>query len=556
VSRRRANRRIRLLVVVFTIAFAGMLVRAAWLQGVQAHALDRLARGQHRQVVTLPARRGTIFDRKGFQLAIGEQATTVYADPRRVRDPRAVALAAARHLGVDPAKLYRQLQDRSRAFLYVARQADPERAAALRRGRLLGLGFYPEERRVYPQGSVAAQVVGYAGVDNNGLTGIELGLDGLLAGRAGRRTIVKDPVGRVIDVISSTRERAGRDVVLTIDGHLQANVEEILGRARTRWRARAATAILLDPRSGDVLAMANAPRYDANDFPRVYPILQRNRAVEATYEPGSTLKVVTVAGALSERLVTPRSSFNLPPVLQVADRKISDSVQRDWQTMTVAQIVAQSSNVGAVTLARLLGSSRLASWIERFGFGRKTGVDFPAESPGIVPPLGQWSGSTIGTLPIGHGIAVTPIQMAAAYAAIANRGMRVQPHLVDRIAGRPALRPKRRRVLRNGIAAQMRAMLQGVVVKGTGQLARVPGYQVAGKTGTAAKPEATGGYSRTRYVASFAGFVPASEPRLVIVVAIDEPKGAIYGGVVAAPVFRDIAEFALQYLEVPPDTSR
>jgi cell division protein FtsI/penicillin-binding protein 2 len=556
VSRRLANRRIRLLVVVFTIAFASLLVRAAWLQGVQARTLDRLARGQHREVVSLPARRGTIYDRTGLQLAIGEQATTVYADPRQVRDPRRVALAAGKTLGVDPLKLFRRLQDRSRAFVYLRRQADPERAAALRRRHLLGVGFYPEERRTYPQGSVAAQVVGYAGVDNQGLAGLELGLDRLLAGRPGRQTIVKDPFGRVIDVIGATREQAGHDVYLTLDHTVQANVEGILRGAVRRWRARAATAVVLDPRNGDVLAMANAPTFDANAFPRIYPPLQRNRAVEATYEPGSTLKVVTVAGALSERLVTPRSSFNLPPVLHVADREISDAEERDWETMTVAQIVAQSSNVGAVTLAQLLGSSRLSRWIARFGFGRKTGVDFPAESPGIVPPVARWSGSTIGTLPIGHGIAVTPIQMAAAYAAVGNRGILVQPHLVERVAGLPRGRPKRRRVLTNGVAAQLRAMLRGVVLEGTGQLARVPGYQVAGKTGTAAKPDPEGGYSDSKYVASFVGLVPASKPRLVILVAIDEPKGAIFGGIVAAPVFQDIARFALPYFEVPPDGRR
>ena len=549
---RPTNRRIRLLLLFFTVLFATVLARAVWLQGVRAQELGRLAASQHRQVVTIPARRGTIYDRTGVRLAIGEQATTVYADPAQVRDARAVAVAAGRALRLDPGELYEQLRPRSRRFVYVARKANPARAAALARRKLPGLGFYAEERRVYPQGSVAAQVLGYAGTDNHGLAGLELSLDRILSGRPGRQTIVTDPFDRPIDVIESTEERPGRDVYLTLDHTIQANVEAILRRAVSTWRAKGATAIVLDPRSGSVLAMASAPTFDANRFPQTWPPLRPNRAVEATYEPGSTFKVVTVAGALSERLVSPSSTFTLAPSIHVADRTIGEAHERGTETMSVARIVSDSSNVGTITLALQLGKDRLLRWISRFGFGRRTGIDFPAESPGIVLPGDEWSGSTIGNVPIGHGIAVTPIQMAAAYAAIANRGVLARPHLVDRLAGERRARALRRRVLSARVAAQMSAMLRDVVAVGTGGEASVEGYQVAGKTGTAAKPEA-GGYSKTRYVASFAGFVPASSPRLVIVVAVDEPRTTIWGGVVAAPVFQEIARFALQYLEVPPD---
>jgi cell division protein FtsI (penicillin-binding protein 3) len=310
---------------------------------------------------------------------------------------------------------------------------------------------------------------------------------------------------------------------------------------------------VLDPQTGGVLAMAVAPGFDANDFSQVPSSMQRNRAVTDTYEPGSTFKVVTYAAALTDGVVNPNSSFSLPPSIKVADRTIDEAEPRPTETMTVAEMLARSSNVGTVMLAQLLGSKRLAGWINRFGFGRPTGIDFPGESPGIVLPLMRWSGSTIGNVPIGQGIAVTPIQMAAMYGALANHGIWVQPHLVDHVRGRRLKRPARHRILSTAISREVISMLQGVVSDGTGEQAAVPGYLVAGKTGTAAKPDSSGGYSDTRYVASFVGIVPASAPRLVVLVSINEPQGQIFGGVVAAPAFRDIARFALQYLDVPPD---
>ncbi len=554
-SARVHNRRIRLLLAVFAIAFGVTLLRAFWLQAVRAEALGSQAASQHREVVTIPAGRGTLFDRTGLQLAIGEQATTVYANPRQIRDARATALVAGKALGLDPGALYPLLADRSRGFVYVARQTDPVRAAALQKQELGGLGFYTEERRRYPQHSVAAQLLGYAGVDNRGLAGLELGLDPVLTGRPGRQTVVKDPFGRVLDVVKSTPERPGRDVALTLDHTIQANADAVLRETVGRWHAKDATAIVLDPRTGGVLAMANAPSFDANRYPEAPRSLLRNRALTDTYEPGSTFKLVTVAGVLSEGLAAPSTTFTLPYSIQVADRVIHDAEERGTETMSVAEILARSSNVGAITLAERLGTRRLASWIGRFGFGRATGIDFPGESPGIVLPPSQWSGSTIGNVPIGQGIAVTPIQMATAYAAIANGGLRVRPHLLDHVLGEPRPALERKRIVSPAVDAELKGMLQNVVREGTGTAAAVPGYQVAGKTGTAQKPDARGGYSDTRYVASFVGFVPASNPRLVILVAVDEPRGAIWGGSVAAPAFSEIAKFDLQYLEVPPDAS-
>jgi cell division protein FtsI/penicillin-binding protein 2 len=554
VSQRAVNRRIRLLLAVIVLALAGTLGRAAWLQGVRAQSLAKLGESQHRETVVIPAARGTIFDRRGLQLALGEQATTVYADPSRVTSPRRVAEAAAQTLGLDSAEVLGKIADRSLGFVYIERKADPARAAALERRHLAGLGFYPEERRSYPQGSVAAQLLGYAGVDNRGLAGLEFGFDKQLAGRPGRETIIRDPAGRAIDVHGEAAARQGSDVFLTLDHTIQANAEQVLRETVRTWSAKSATAIVLDPRTGAVLAMAVQPGYDANRFPQVRPWLQKNRAVTDTYEPGSTFKLVTVAGALSDGLVAPNTRFTLPYSIQVADRVIHDAEQRGTETMSVAQILSRSSNVGAITLAKSLHEAGLAQWIDRFGFGQRTGIDFPNESPGIVLPVDRWSGSTIGNVPIGQGIAVTPIQMASAYGAIANGGVWVQPHVVDHVAGLRPKRPKRKRIVTPRIDRELVKMLKGVVAEGgTGTYARIQGYQVAGKTGTAQKPDGHGGYASNRYVASFVGMVPASRPQLVILVTVDEPHGNIFGGVVAAPAFARIARYDLQYLEVPPD---
>jgi cell division protein FtsI/penicillin-binding protein 2 len=554
-STRVANRRIRLLLAIFVLAFGVAFLRAAWLQGVRAASYGRLASNQHSEEVTIPAARGTLYDRGGVQLAIGEQATTVYADPRTVTDPRSEAATVAKIMRLDENEVYALLADRTRGFVYVARKADSALAAKLARKGLPGLGFYHEEQRFYPQFNLAAQVLGYAGVDNKGLAGLELSLNRQLAGRPGRERIVKDASGQAIDTITSRTERDGEDVYLTLDHTLQSNAQAVLRDTVRKWHAKSATAIVLDPATGAVRAMAVAPGFDANDYPKVWRVFQRNRAVTDTYEPGSTFKLVTVAGALSDRLVSPTTRFTLPYSIQVADRVVHDAEPRGTETMTVAHILSHSSNVGAITLAQKLGKQRLVRWIKRFGFGKLTGIDFPGESQGIVLPEERWSGSSIGNIPIGQGIAVTPIQMASAYAAIANRGLWVQPHLVDHVGDGAPKVPGRRRIVTQWVAHQIMAMLKNVVAEGTGTLAEVPGYQVAGKTGTAAKPDERGGYSDSRYVASFVGVVPASRPRLVILVSVDEPQGAIWGGVVAAPAFSQIAKFGLQYLDggIQPD---
>jgi cell division protein FtsI/penicillin-binding protein 2 len=312
----------------------------------------------------------------------------------------------------------------------------------------------------------------------------------------------------------------------------------------------------MDPRTGAVLAMAVAPTFNANRFPTTRADRRRNRAVTDTYEPGSTFKLVTVAAGLEEGMITPRTAFRLPPTIKVADRTIREAHTRGTQSMSVREIVEYSSNIGTITIAQRLGEGRLAYWIDRFGFGEPTGIDFPGESPGFALPLDEWSGSTIGTVPIGHGIAVTPVQMARAYAAIANGGVLVRPYLVEKVDGQDVKRARGTRIVSREVSEQMLDMLRGVVLEGTGTEAAIPGYTVAGKTGTAAKIEPSGRYSTSKYVASFVGLVPATKPRLVVMVMVDEPHGSIYGGDVAAPAFKQIARFNLQHLEVPPDAPR
>ncbi|HYA08433.1 MAG TPA: penicillin-binding transpeptidase domain-containing protein, partial [Gaiellaceae bacterium] len=342
------NSRIRLLLLVILLAFGVLLAREAWLATVRAASLSKLAQAQTKSQVVLAAGRGTIFDAMGTPLALDEQATTVFADPRQIAKPKTDARIAARILGLKAAKLYPVLADHSHGFVYVERKAPPDKATLLAKRNLTGFYFTPEEQRVYPQGPVAAPVLGYAGVDNTGLAGLELELNGPLTGTSGEETVVRDPLGHVIDVQAEKPARDGHNVFLSLDHTIQANAEQVLRATVARWRAKDATAIVLDPRTGGVLAMAMEPGYNANAFPRAFAKgLQANHAVADVYEPGSVFKVVTIAGALSDRLVTPQTKFRLPYSIRVADRVIHDAEPRGTETMTVAQILERSSNVGA-----------------------------------------------------------------------------------------------------------------------------------------------------------------------------------------------------------------
>jgi cell division protein FtsI (penicillin-binding protein 3) len=539
------ERRIGALFAVFLALLLAAGLRSTWLGTVRSQDLKSRAVAQQVQNVDVPARRGTITDRNGVELAVSENSITVYADPHIVRDPAGTASRLAPFLGRPYQDLLGKLSDRSKGFVYLARKLPLSKGTVLQKLRIPGIATTEEPRRVYPQGTLAAQLLGSVGTDNFGLSGIEQSLEKELHGTDGKRRIVNDALGKPVSIVDSKRAEAGKDVKLTIDANIQQRVESVLAGVGQTFKPKGATALVLDPRDGSILALANWPPVDPSK-PGTAAYQTQDRAVQTNYEPGSTFKAITVSGALEERLITPQTVFDLPVTLQVADRTIKDAETRGPETASVAQILAQSSNIGAVKIGMRLGPNRFDRWVRRFGFGASTGIDLPGEAAGIVLKPSQYSGSSMGNLPIGQGIAVTPMQMAAAYEAIADGGVIHRPHVIQGDPGTP------RRVISSSTAHQVSKMLEGVLsAGGTAQEAQVPGYTLAGKTGTAEKA-VSGGYSKTAFVASFIGFAPARNPRLLVAVMVDEPQGQIYGGLVAAPAFEKIVSFALPYLRIPP----
>jgi cell division protein FtsI/penicillin-binding protein 2 len=522
-------------------------MRALWLDTVKAGSLRHRALSQQSEDITVSAKRGAILDDRGNPLAVSEDSATIYADPLLLKNPSKVAYQLSAILRIPTDQLLRKLADRSRGFVYLARKIDISKGQAVDKLKITGIGTVVEPRRRYPQGFLASQVLGTVGTDNEGLSGLEGYFDKTLHGTDGQEQVVKDALGRPVSIVMKKQAVAGQDLRLTLDSAIQERVEAVLAGVGQTYRPKGATALVLDPRNGSILALANWPRVDANNPAGSPSYALQDRAVQDSYEPGSTFKAVTVSGALQDRLITPNTPFYLPAAYHVADRTITDAEPRGDVTLTVKQILAQSSNVGAVKIGQRLGAVRFDKWVRAFGFGKPTGVDLPGESQGIVLHPNQYSGSSLGNLPIGQGEAVTPIQMAAAYSAIANGGVMVRPHIVE---GAPA---PSHRVIKKSTAEAVSKMLEGVLAPGgTAPEASVPGYVLAGKTGTAQKPDA-GGYSKTKFVASFVGFAPARNPRLLVAVMVDEPQGDIYGGSVAAPAFQKIVSFALPYLKIPPD---
>jgi cell division protein FtsI/penicillin-binding protein 2 len=548
------ERRIGLLFAVFL----GMLVlagaRAGWLGIVRANTLRSAAATQQKADIAVPARRGTISDANGIELAVSKPAQTIAATPYLIGKPGDVAARLAPILKAPEDALLRKLVRRDTGFVYLARRVPTARALRAQKLDIEGLQFIPEYSREYPRDWMASQLLGNVGTDGTGLSGLEYDLDERIGGRDGERRLVRDALGDTIELREARRAVPGEDVRLTLDANIQDETEEVLAEVGELWHPKGATAIVMDPRDGAILALANWPRVNANKLYDSPEYALTNRAIGATYEPGSTFKAFTVAGALEEGAVTPTTPFSLPPVLQVADREISDSHPRGWETRDVAGILAQSSNVGAALIGRRLGARRFDQWVRRFGFGARTGVDLPGEETGIVLDYDEYSGSTAGNMAMGQGLAVTPMQMAAAYAAIANGGILRTPHIVDSVGGRIRPVPEGRRIISEQTSAWVRKMLEGVLGPGgTATGAAIEGYELGGKTGTAEKPDETGGYSETKFVASFVGFAPAAHPRLLVAVMVDEPQGDIYGGTVAGPAFKKITSFALTNLRIAPE---
>lgn len=548
------ERRIGFLFAVFLSLLVLGAGKAAWLGVVKAGTLKEAATVQQESEVIVPARRGTIFDREGTELAVSQPAVSIAATPYLVEDAPGVAARLADVVDRPEDELLRELARRDTGFVYLARKVEPDDARRVQRMEIAGLEFIPEFDRVYPREWSASQLLGVTGTDGHGLAGLEYSLDELLRGRDGERQLKKDALGEPIQMRETQPTERGSDVRLTLDGNLQDRAEAVLADVGEAWKPKGATAIVMDPRDGALLALANWPRVNANALGDAPAYARQNRAIEVNYEPGSTFKAFTVAGALEEEKVTPDTTFNVPPTITVADREIGESHPAGYRTLTTRQILEQSSNVGSIMIGQRLGAERFDRWVRRFGFGSLTGVDLPGEERGIPLALENYSGSSMGNLPIGQGMAVTLMQMATGYAAIANGGVVRAPHVVERVGARAARKPKGRRVISETTAAAVRRMLEGVLGPGgTASGAGIDGYVMAGKTGTAEKPDEFGGYSKTKFVSSFVGFAPAKRPKLLVAVMVDEPQGDIYGGTVAAPAFREITSFALNYLRIAPD---
>jgi cell division protein FtsI (penicillin-binding protein 3) len=550
------QRRVGPLFALFVALLLLAAARALYLGGPHSGVLRRAAQTQQVTYEVVPAQRGTITDRNGVALAISEPAQELTADPYLIRDPLYVAQRLAPLLGLTQAQVLRKLSEHT-GFVYLAHALSYDSAQKVLALKLPGVQGAPVMRRVYPRGTLAAQVLGIVGTEHEGagLLGLEYARNSMLAGHAGSRRVVSDEIGQPISIAEAHHEQAGSSIMLTLDANIQQRAEDVLSAVGRVFHPKDSTAIVMDPHTGAILAMANWPLANSNDPPAKPEEAFQNRAVSFNYEPGSTFKAVAVSGALQEGRITPNTGFEIPDQIELGGRTIHDDTEHETESLTTAQILAQSSNVGAIKIASLLGREKFNSWVHRFGFGDPTGADIAGEESGATLALDRYSGSSMGNLPIGQGELVTPIQMATLYSAIANGGVLRPPHIVAQIGGHTVAEPAGRRVISPSTAGEVREMLKGVLAPGgTASEVSIKGYQLAGKTGTASKIDPqTGEYSQSAYVASFVGFAPASDPKLLCAVIVDEPQAdSIYGGVVAAPAFGQIMEFALPYLGIAP----
>lgn len=570
VSARRIRATFGVFLLVVTLTF-GQLVRVQVLDAEEYS--DRGVR-QRTRTIELPAPRGRIYDREGDVLATSVVSATLYADPIAYRpttrvdgtrvpaaaDALQVARAIAPLLGREVADVVEQLQ-RDTRFVYLARQIELEAGYDIMAMRLPGIHLLTEPRRVYPAGGLAAQVIGFTGIDGDALQGLEASYDDVLRGVAGTLLLERAPGG--LDISTGTRELepavAGRDLVLTIDRDIQYEAERVAGQVIADFDAVGATVVVLDIRTGEILGMASAPSFDPAARVESERDWWRNRAVTDIFEPGSTQKALTVAAGLESGAITVRTTFRVPDRYTVGDKTFSDISRHDVEEWDAAAILSRSSNVGAIRIAEATGVDALRDHLHAFGYGRPTGLGFPGESAGLLPGRGEWWQTTLPTVAIGYGTAVTLLQMASAYATIANDGVRVEPRLVRGTVGddgnlEPLPPAPSQRVISSATSRIVLELL-GEAVSGefaTGSRAQIAGYQVGGKTGTARKPLiGSAGYS-DQYVASFVGIAPLDDPRLVVAVMVDEPK-PFYGGLVAAPAFAEVMQASLLARRIVPD---
>ena len=549
------DRRIGILFLAFVALLSIALMRATYLGAVRAGSLQQAAATQQVTKLVIPAPRGTITDRHGVELAVSESADDVVADPyliNKLKSPQGVAQQLAPLLGKPFTTVLAEVTKPHTGYVRLAHLLPSDQAAAISRLQIDGINLIQGTKRFYPRSWAASQVLGFVGSDNQGLSALEYKYDAILRGHNGLRKIVSDAIGQPISVNDVQPTVPGKTLRLTIDAGLQDYVEQVLAGVGAQYSPQGATAIVADPRTGAILALANWPRVDANNPLSAPQSAWEDQALGFSYEPGSTFKAITVAGALQDGLISPNTQFDIPPVLQFVDRQIHDAESHGYETLSVANILKVSSNIGADEIGMRLGATRFDSWVHRFGFGSPTGIDLPGEQQGIVLHSWQYSGSSMATLPFGQGEEVTPMQMVEAYSAIANGGVLRAPRVVASIGGKPVPVPRGQQILSPGVASQLRDMLRGVLADGgTASGAAIPGWDMAGKTGTASIV-VNGSYSKTAFVASFIGMVPTTNPRLVVAVVVNRPNGSISGGSVAAPAFQKIVGWAVPYLGISP----
>lgn len=553
-----AQKRIYILCAAFLLWAVVVCGRLVQLQVLRYGEFVQHAQRQQQRTIEVAPRRGIVYDRRGHELAMSISVDSVFAVPSEIPDPSTAATLLARILKIDASELRVRLHA-SRTFSWLARKVDAETSNRIRALNLRGIYFEKESKRFYPKRDLAAQVLGYVGMDDEGLSGIERAYDSRLGGRPGEMLISVDARKRWLGRVERQPE-PGENVVLTLDETIQYIAERELDVAMKQTRAAAGTIVVENPHTGEILGLANRPTFNPNWSRGIKTEALKDRAVSDIYEPGSTFKIVTLSAALDQHLTNPDELIDCQMgSIVVGGKRIRD--HKPFPVLKVSQVMAKSSDVGAIKIGLRLGEERLEKYIRAYGFGSQTGIELPGETRGLTKPVSRWSKVSIGAISMGQEIGVTPLQMAAMVSTIANDGVWVAPRIVaatteprsapQRVVFHPALE---RRVLAPLAAAQMKQMLEGVVLFGTGVKALLEGYTAAGKTGTAQKVDpATGTYSRTKYVASFVGFAPVNNPVVSVVVILDSPVGLHQGGQVSAPVFQRVAQQVLAYLNIPHD---
>ena len=548
--------------LILVLLFVALMVRLVWIQCVRHEKYAAYADRLHHTRITLPARRGLIVDRNGRTLAITTEVNSVFADPAAVRDKDRTASVLAAVLGGDVQEIRGKL-DRKKRFVWIQRKVPEPQAEAISKQSLSGIGFVKEDKRSYACGRLACHVLGFVDLDNVGREGIELLFDSCLSGTPGSREVNQDGKRKHLGGpnLSYKPPTHGYSIVLTIDAVIQEILEEELDLACVKFRPIGACGVVISPATGEILAMASRPAYDPNLYGK-YPIESlRNRAITDSYEPGSTFKPLVAAAGLEEKVVDVDTLFNCHHgEFRVGARVIHD--HHPYVELPFSDVVIKSSNIGMAQIGLLLGQDKLYECVQRHGFGKRTGIELPGEVSGLVSPLKKWTSYSITSIPMGQEIGVTPLQMVTAFAAYANGGMLLMPRVVKGVADNSGKRIQKlfpvpikvRRVCRPFVArGKMDPILTRVVGEGTGRNAACRAYLVAGKTGTSQKLDENGAYSHSKYVGSFIGYAPASDPAICVLVMLDEPKGQYYGGTVAAPVVGNVIKRTLGYLRVKPD---